>query len=195
MGRSISPHKKHASNRKNSHRALLISVSAVVFAAMFTVFVNGVPVLALINSTSIEGIEFYSNLSRDHVDGDVSYTMNPPVGGSHSPVPQNCGIYDHVISNEHAVHSLEHGAVWITYEPGLAEEEVAKLQSLVEPYSYTLLSPYQPNLLDTPIVAVAWGIRLELQEADDPRLSQFVQNYVQGPQTPEPGERCVGGVS
>ena len=184
-----------AANVPNLGKTSLGTAAAIIFSILFITFFNGAPALSLRNNPPIEGVEFYSGLSRKHVDGNIHYDMNPPVGGPHNPIPQNCGIYTHVIANKHAVHSLEHGAVWITYDPSLPKKEVAKLESLVKPYTYTLLSPYQSNLLDAPIVAVAWGVRLELQDANDPRLPRFIQTYVQGPQTPEPGERCIGGVS
>jgi hypothetical protein len=47
-----------------------------------------------------------------HTAGEVDYAQNPPVGGAHNPVWQNCGFYDKPIRDESAVHSLEHGAVW-----------------------------------------------------------------------------------
>ncbi len=54
-----------------------------------------------------------------HLEEPVTYTENPPVGGVHNPVWQNCGYYAAPIPNETAVHSLEHGAIWITYQPDL----------------------------------------------------------------------------
>src|SRR5215208_5439695 len=62
-------------------------------------------------------VKSYSNLSRDHVRGRINYPQNPPVGGPHNPVWQKCGFYSKPVRNEHAVHSMEHGAVWITYRP------------------------------------------------------------------------------
>jgi hypothetical protein len=133
----------------------------------------------------------YSNLSRDHVRGHINYPQNPPVGGPHNPVWQNCGFYSKPVRNEHAVHSMEHGAVWITYRPDLPKDQVEKLKSLTQK-SYVLASPY-PGL-PAPVVASAWGKQLRLNSANDPRLEQFVIDYSQGLQTPEPGAPCSGGV-
>jgi hypothetical protein len=55
-----------------------------------------------------------------------------------------------------------------------------------------LLTP-KPEL-ETPIVASAWRVRLELDDASDERLVEFVQQYQQGPFTPEPGAACTGGI-
>ena len=65
-------------------------------------------------SQSLSGVVTYSELARDHVVGKVTYAQMPPVGGKHSAVWQNCGIYSAPVANENAVHSMEHGAVWIT---------------------------------------------------------------------------------
>jgi hypothetical protein len=47
----------------------------------------------------------------------VDYPQSPPVGGPHNPIWQNCGFYSKPVRDEYAVHSMEHGAVWITYSP------------------------------------------------------------------------------
>ena len=133
----------------------------------------------------------YSNLSRDHTREPVDYPQTPPVGGPHNPIWQNCGFYSKPVRNEHAVHSMEHGAVWITYAPDLPEDQVEKLKSLTLK-SYVLVSPY-PGL-PAPVVASAWGKQLRLNSANDPRLAQFVRAYRLGPQNPEPGAPCSGGV-
>jgi hypothetical protein len=129
--------------------------------------------------------------SRNHVQGTVNYPQTPPAGGDHNPVWLNCGIYTSPVPNENAVHDLEHGAVWITYQPTLAKADIAKLTKFARGQTYLDLSPY-PNL-PAPVVVSAWGKQLRLTGADDRRLAAFVKKYKQGPQTPEPGSPCTGG--
>lgn len=127
-----------------------------------------------------------------HTEGSVDYAQTPPAGGEHNPVWQNAGFYSEPISNENAVHTIEHGAVWITYNPDLPQQQVNELQDLANSRDCVLVSPYQG--LDSPVVASAWGKQLKLESADDPSLNSFVGSYLQGPQTPEPGATCTGGV-
>lgn len=153
-----------------------------------------VSVLVACNAPSeIKGIETFKVI-QGHKDGRIAYGQNPPTGGLHNPTWQNCGVYDTPVPLENAVHSLEHGATWIAYRPELAETDVKALRDLLKGRTYTLLAPYQAGALDAPLVAVAWGIRLKLERADDPRLAQFVAKYAHGPQTPEPGAPCAGGL-
>jgi hypothetical protein len=140
----------------------------------------------------IPGVQKFQGLSRRHTTHPVVYPQVPPVGGAHNPVLLNCGIYPSPVPVEHAVHSLEHGTVWITYRPDLPVDQVAGLRDLVRGKSYTLLSPY-PRL-PWPVVASAWGRQLRLGSASDPRLPRFLRVYRVGPQTPERGAPCSGGV-
>jgi hypothetical protein len=142
-------------------------------------------------SAIIPGVVTYAHLARTHVQGTVNYSPIPPVGGPHSEMWLNCGIYDAPVPNENAVHSLEHGAAWITYQPNLPANGVAQLRELVSGQSYVILSPY-PGI-PSPVVASAWGVQLRVGSASDPRLSEFIDKYQQGPQTPEPGAPCSGG--
>jgi hypothetical protein len=127
-----------------------------------------------------------------HTEAEVDYPQSPPAGGDHNPVWQNAGFYEEPVRNETAVHTLEHGAVWITYQPDLSQEQQAAIRELVEGQTCMLASPY-PGL-DSPVVASAWGKQLRLEVAESPDLDRFVQAYLQGPQTPEPGAACTGGV-
>jgi hypothetical protein len=138
-------------------------------------------------------VETFDNLSRQHTDGPVEYDQNPPVGGMHNPVLQNCGFYSEPVGNEHAVHSLEHGTVWITYDPDLPAADIAKLEAMVEGHDYLLISPYEG--LPSPVVASAWGVQLQLDGVDDPYLIAFIDYFEQGPQTPEIGGLCSEGTS
>jgi len=142
------------------------------------------------------GTATYAEPRRAHVTGPVHYDHSPPVGGDHSAVWLNCGVYDRPVANENAVHSLEHGAVWITYLPDVPPAEVDRLQALVKasydgPNRYVILSPYPGQ--SAPIIASAWGQQLSLQSAGDPRLQSFITYFRQGPQTLEPGAPCSRG--
>ena len=139
----------------------------------------------------IKGVKSYSGLSRNHTTDPVTYPQSPPVGGDHDPVWQNCGVYDEPIKNEHAVHSMEHGAVWITYRPDLPAAQIAVLAGFAVNQSHILVSPY-PGL-NSAVVVTAWGVQLSLESVVDPRLAQFVAEYQEGPQTPELGVTCSGG--
>lgn len=138
-----------------------------------------------------QGVQTFTGLSRNHVTGTVHYPQTPPVGGDHNQVWLNCGVYASPVPNENAVHSMEHGAVWITYQPNLSAAEVTTLRNDVHGHTYVVLSPY-PGI-PAPVVASAWGVQLRLPGASDPRLAQFIRYYEQGPQTPEPGSPCSGG--
>lgn len=128
-----------------------------------------------------------------HVAGPITYTETPPLGGQHNVAWQNCGIYEVPIHNEHAVHSMEHGAVWITYRPGLPADQLERLKTLASD-DFMLLSPY-PGL-DSPVVASAWNHQIRLADAADPRLQQFIGQFKNNPSTtPEFGAPCAGAIS
>jgi hypothetical protein len=140
----------------------------------------------------IEGVQFLRNYpGGQHAEGPIGYTENPPIGGPHNPVWQNCGIYDRAVQNEYAVHSLEHGAIWITYDPSLPADQVEALRNLARANALVLLSPYAG--LPSPVVASAWAMQLQLPNPSDPRLAQFISRYQNGPLAPEPGATCSGG--
>jgi hypothetical protein len=191
---------KSARNRNHRQNALTQTSPPWGAIAFFTVI--GVIVLAAIGfagwqafkpAQAIAGLVEKNDLKRDHVEVPVTYDTSPPMGGAHHPVWQNCDgrVYDQPVKNEHAVHSLEHGAVWFTYRPGLPAGELDKLKKKVEGLDYTMLSPVQGQ--DAPIVLTAWGKQVKVNKADDERVNAFLKAYLKGPQTPEPGAACSGG--
>ena len=135
-------------------------------------------------ATTATGAASYPNEARGHITGTATYDTKPPVGGNHASVWQNCGIYTEPVVDENAVHSLEHGAMWITYRPDLAADQVKTLQDLLRNQPYALLSPY-PDL-PAPVVASAWGVQMKLTSASDPQLSAFITEYGDGSKAPEP---------
>jgi hypothetical protein len=137
------------------------------------------------------GVKSFEALERDHVEGPVTYAQVPPVGGNHAPIWQNCGFYDTPIADENGVHSMEHGAVWITYHPDLPSDAANVLRGKSVNQTHVLVSPY-PDL-PAPVVASAWGKQLQLDAVDDPRLDRFIQTFQHGSQVPEQGGPCTGG--
>ncbi|MFF5358684.1 DUF3105 domain-containing protein [Streptomyces scabiei] len=146
--------------------------------------------------TGSDGVKTWSTkLTQNHVTKSVKYPMEPPVGGDHNPVWQNCNgdVYDKAIKNENAVHSLEHGAVWVTYSGKASEADVKALAEKVKKTPYTLMSPVEDQ--KDPIMLSAWGHQRTVTGAKDPNVAKFFESYVQGKQTPEPGAACTNGIS
>ena len=141
----------------------------------------------------IDGVQTYSDLSREHTADTVDYPQSPPVGGDHDPQWVDCTgtVYPDPLRDENAVHALEHGAVWITYDDSLSPDDVAALADRVDGAPYTFMSPYpgQPS----PVMLTGWGVQLGVDDPADPRIDEFLTAYRQGPQTPEPGATCEAG--
>lgn len=142
---------------------------------------------------SVPTVQTSSKLERGHVQTPVSYAKGPPVGGKHNPVWEDCAVYTAPIADEHAVHSMEHGAAWITYRPDLAKDQVAALAAKVTGVEYRMLSPY-PGL-KSPVSVQAWGRQIFVNSASDPKIDKFLSAYTAGPQAPEPGSACTGGTN
>jgi hypothetical protein len=145
---------------------------------------------ALAAATPIPGIETFKVESAAHTTDPVDYPQDPPVGGPHDPSWQRCKVYDAPVRNENAVHSMEHGAVWITYQPDLPENDRKGLAKLAEGQTAVLISPY-PGLKN-PVVASAWGVQLRLDNVNDLRLKAFIARY--GGNGPERGATCDSGI-
>jgi len=139
----------------------------------------------------LPGVRVYDHKGGVHSGLRVQYSETPPTGGTHNPVWQNCGVYDKPLYDEYGVHSMEHGAVWITYRPGLPAADVEALKRVVAGHSYSLLSPHLH--LKSPVVISAWNRQLSVDRADDPRLAEFMKRYELARSVPERGAACTGG--
>ncbi|MFD1151650.1 DUF3105 domain-containing protein [Saccharothrix hoggarensis] len=122
----------------------------------------------------------------------VAYDFSPPFGGPHDGAWAACTgvVYQTAVRTENMVHSLEHGAVWIAYNPDrITGDALAKLQAKADGQQFTMISPY-PGL-DKPISLQAWGHQLKVESADDERIDQFIQALRRNQYTyPEIGATC-----
>ncbi|GAA3065783.1 DUF3105 domain-containing protein [Streptomyces glomeratus] len=145
--------------------------------------------------TGADGVRTWKGtLGRTHTTKTVSYPMEPPVGGDHHPVWQNCNgdVYTKPVDSMNAVHSLEHGAVWVTYNSKAAKADVDALAAKVRKTPYTLMSPVEDQ--KDPIMLSAWAHQRTVTSASDPNVDKFLAEFVQGAQTPEPGAACTNGL-
>ncbi|MEU0910156.1 DUF3105 domain-containing protein [Streptomyces althioticus] len=195
--------------RERRNRILVVAASVVVVAGL----VAGGVVLVRSQSddggsaaddaksagkfvTDADGVRAWKGeLGREHVTKSVDYPVTPPVGGDHNPVWMNCNgdVYEDEINTTNAVHSLEHGAVWVTYNGDAPKAEVEALAAKVKKTPYTLMSPVDGQ--KDPLVLTAWGHQRTVTGAADPAVDAFLEKFVQGQQTPEPGAACTGGLS
>jgi len=115
---------------------------------------------------------------------------NPPLtpaGGPHYPTPLRQGIYEQPVTDGNAIHSLEHGMVWLTYLPDeLSADALRGLNDIASDFGRdVILSPRPEN--GAPIIVVSWGRRLTLHAVDDQLLRDFVTTNRN--RSPEPGLR------
>jgi hypothetical protein len=140
----------------------------------------------------INGVIYKKEPNHTHVTDTVKYDTSPPIGGDHSQFWANCNgvVYTHQLANENAVHMLEHGAVWITYNPKTATAaDLTTLKQLVTGVDRMALTPYAG--LKTPVSLQSWDYQLFVPKASDPRVVQFIAALKDNPKTlPEPGVSC-----
>ncbi|NQX04603.1 DUF3105 domain-containing protein [Rathayibacter sp. VKM Ac-2856] len=187
----LEAYKREQAKRKRSGRIWIWSLSALAVVAIGGIV--AVTVLGnqqIVEARQIDGLQTFEN-DATHVAGAVEYEQTPPAGGPHNAVWMNCGVYDQPVPNENAVHDLEHGAVWATYDPSLPQSEVDALIAAM-PDTYSVVSPYEG--LDSPIVLSAWDAQVAIDSPEDPRIDAFVERFWQSSTAPEPGAPCTGGI-
>ncbi|CAM2875707.1 DUF3105 domain-containing protein [Skermania piniformis] len=145
-------------------------------------------------SSAIDGVVKIDYPAGLHVKPDqrVAYDHSPPFGGPHDGVWASCmgNVYPKPVRTENMVHALEHGAVWVAYNPDkLDAAGIDALKDRVDGQQYMLMSPY-PGL-DRPIALQSWGHQLEVDDPTDPRIKQFIVALRQNKYTyPEVGASC-----
>lgn len=179
-------------NRRIGIAAAIVGAVAVVGLLVTTFVITPRPATYTAGNegATIDGVETFENTAT-HVEGAVEYAQTPPAGGDHNQVWLNCGVYSEPVPNENAVHSLEHGAVWVTYDPSLSEDQLSTLRAKL-PSTYVVLSP--SDSLPAPIVLSGWNAQLQLDDAGDERVGAFFEEYWRGQNAPEPGAPCTGAL-
>jgi hypothetical protein len=149
---------------------------------------------ATVASAGADGVTFTSvpvgDLGNNHIQPPVSFSASPSIGGDHYPFWQNCGFYDLEAIEGAATHTMEHGAVWITYNADrVSDAELDELRALAAGNSKLLISAYDhPEKL----VLSAWGVqhREDALSPSDAAVSEFITDWVDNSELPEAGVTC-----
>ncbi|QFZ22991.1 DUF3105 domain-containing protein [Saccharothrix syringae] len=129
-----------------------------------------------------------------HVDAPkrVAYDFSPPFGGPHDTQWADCNgvVYPTAVRTENMVHAMEHGSIWLAYNPDqVTGEALDKLKAKIDGQPFSIMSPY-PGL-DKPISVQSWGHQLKVDTADDERIDHFIESLRRNQYTyPEVGASC-----
>ena len=114
---------------------------------------------------------------------------DPPTLGPHTSGVVEAGFYDETRSFGPILHSLEHGAVVIYYDPeAISDDARESLQAFASQHTGTwrsvIVMPH-PGETDTAYELTAWGHRVGMNEYDARVVQAFASEYIgRGPENP-----------
>lgn len=145
-------------------------------------------------SSEVGARELFPDLGRDHLsDEDASaiiagtlpppdYNSVPPTSGPHASFWADCGIYVQVIPDIVQVHSLEHGAVVVQYNPEIDPDDIAALRNYAREKADHIIVAPNPDI-GSYIMLTAWQVRMELATLNLEAMDAFWFDYAnEGPE-------------
>ena len=171
---------------------------AILLTILSIAFFNGL--LAWLDTgppPPLDGLVEIDGLQNTVVDGALTYDRQPPAGGPHAALTQECGLYRVPVQDANAVASLATGAVWLAFNPDLPENKIETLQGFARGKLDVILAPYPGLPLEVGVVLTAWGRQVTLtpDQIPDPRIVRFIEDFSNGKQAPDPGADCRSGVA
>ncbi|MBI2023891.1 DUF3105 domain-containing protein [Candidatus Giovannonibacteria bacterium] len=120
------------------------------------------------------------------------YTSNPPTSGPHYGQTAHSGFREETIPDQHIIHNLEHGDIWIAYHPRVADEIKEELKQFGA--AKVIITPREAN--ETDIALAAWG-RLDVFNIENntlpvERIKDFIKRYTN--KGPEKVPGASGGI-
>ena len=166
-----------AQQRKGTFVSVIKWLSVVLFIAFIVV---GIFIYLRRQAPASAPGEFIPEMSREHIQlssSHAAYTSNPPTSGPHYEKPKECGIYTQELVDEEVVHTLEHGAVWITYKPGLDQRYVEILTKIAKEYSKVVLSPRSANSSDVAVVSWTRIFKISSNDFSQQAIEDFIKSW------------------
>jgi hypothetical protein len=160
---------KRAEFRERLVRGMVFA--AVVVAVLWFFFWPRTP--GEINGHQIR--EFRAD--RDHTNDPVVYESIPPTTGDHSPSAAPCGVHGTQIPDGLFVHSLEHGAVGVLYDPQQVEvDTIRDIEAKVGEFDdRTISAPYAGT--ETPITLTSWTKLMRLDSYDEDTVDEYIDAF------------------
>ena len=140
----------------------------------------------------LQGVQQFPSQGRDHVPAgtQVDYSTSPPTSGPHYGNPAEPGFYTQAPPAGNLVHSLEHGAVVIYYDPaGVTPEAEESLRAFAgnhqDPFAAVIVVPNPNDDPEAVYVLTAWRAMLRTGDYDPEQVRAFVAEFVgRGPEHP-----------
>jgi len=144
------------------------------------------------DAARLEAVESFPSQGTEHVQQGttVDYAQMPPLSGPHYRSTVDAGFYEETPPLGDLVHTLEHGAVVVYYDPAaLSNESRASLREFASAHTGTWQSVVvAPNPSDDPeaaFVLTAWRHRLYVDDYDAQTVYAFLSEYLgRGPENP-----------
>lgn len=138
--------------------------------------------------------ETFTELKGDHIaEGSPrpEYNSNPPTSGPMYEKSTDCKVYTETVKDESVMHSLEHGAVWLTYKDKNDAALAEQLKKIVEDQSKVILSPRAAN--ESKIAVASWNRLLKLDSIDEEKIVNYIKLYKSSKEAPEGTGACSMG--
>jgi hypothetical protein len=138
----------------------------------------------------LEAVETFDDMGTDHLtvgEGTPQYNSDPPTSGPHADTPAACGVYRQPVPDVNALHSMEHGAIVVHYDPELPQEQIIELEEIGRDVGGEIIVAPRP---DNPgaVALTAWTKLLVLEEVDTQVIAAFEREF--GNRSPEAGAQC-----
>jgi len=138
----------------------------------------------------LAAVETFPDLGAQHLaPGEPApvYNSDPPTSGPHASSPAPCGIYRQQVPDVAYLHSMEHGAVVVQYDPELPQDQIEELEDIGRSIGGEIIIAPRP---DNPaaVALTSWTKRLLLDGFDGDVIGGFEREF--GNRSPEAAAQC-----
>lgn len=123
--------------------------------------------------------EKIDNMGATHISRGgtitVDYNSNPPTSGPHwGDGTAGPGIKDQEVPDQLLIHSLEHGAVILSYKGNLPKEDIEEIKNYFNESAGKKIMVPRKNL-DVPVALTSWNRLLKLTTIDGSKIKEFIE--------------------
>lgn len=138
----------------------------------------------------LEAVETFPDMGTQHLapgEATPEYNSNPPTSGPHAAAPAACGVYRQPVPDVNYLHSMEHGAIVLQYDPELSQEQIVELEEIGREVGGEIIVAPRPDN-PAPVALTAWTKLLLLDEVDGDIITAFEREF--GNRSPEAAAQC-----